>query len=341
MSRHNVTDSGPRPGCPAVPGARFGYLKVGKFIFVNSCQKDIVLSGWDCVVPAGGSCTVGHDCQGKATYTGKKLCSQVPPTWKPKGHDTVLKWCLAEIPNSCSMIELNVAWPGEGFCLNRMNGQMHIGFTSSWRAELLKSGTQTPACRDYGMEQAIDDATIAGKALQCPHGTQALHAQGLPTGCNTYACYCKGKYLPHNQCQVVTPCEFVYQNMWTMIYDGAKKYNCKGFCPAARAGVPGAKGCGWKAKPSVTFGKPEVSNYWYSDAGGPGNPEAFAAHWVGGGILGDDATCKKGLDPTKESADLRVTSCGIPKTHSPDKDCCCGASEAPGIGCPSTYSMCH
>lgn len=283
---------------------------------------------------------MGHECSGTATYKSKPLCSAVKPTWQPKGSETALKWCLADIPNSCSMIELNVAWPGEGYCLNRMNGQMHIGFTTSWRAELLKSGTETPACKDYGMEQAIDDATSNGKTMQCPAGTLAKGASALPSACNSYACYCSGQYLSPKRCQVKTPCDFVYKNMWTMIYDGTKKYNCKGFCPAARKGVPGAKGCGWLAPAPQSFGKPEVSNYWYSDEGGEANPASFSHHWVGGGILGDHHTCKEGLDPLKQTADLRITSCGIPKTQKPDADCCCGAQEAPGIGCPSTYSMC-
>jgi len=307
-----------------------GYIKVGKFIFENTCREDIVLKGWECVVPAGATCVVGHSCKGPPpTYKGKKLCSEVPAWFEQKRGITGLLWCLPNVKNSCSRLEMNLNFGGEGDCIQRTNGQMHIGFTQSWRAEIFHSGTTTPACRDYGMEQAVGDAHYSGGKWQCPGPSVPLGSPGIPKQCNTYGCYCKGQYNPTG-CQITNPCKHVFDNMWTMIYDEKAKrsYKCKGACLAYNPTIPhGKEGCGWAAPHGIRAdGLPEVSNYWYTDVN-------LRKHWAAGGIFGDWTTCKKLTAPV----DFKVTSCNIARTPGADPACKCGSPEAPGMACPAKY----
>jgi len=291
---------------------------------------DIVLPAWDCVVPAGASCTLAShgSCTKTTTTSDKLLCSDVQSQY---GEQTGLEWCIAGgTKDQCNMIEMNVVWPGQNFCLNSINGNMHSGFTDSYSVAIYKADTNytTPACRDYGMAMAIGDYS---KARSCPAGMKPLGSPDIPKTCNTYACYCPGEYMGPTNCQVATPCQYVYDRMWTLINAPTRSYACHSYCRSHK-GVPNVKGCGWDAPAPESFGIPTASNEWYTDDHQKG---AFGSHW-GLGIF-QDPSCRDGLRDQK--VDLKITTCNI-EQRSTDEACCCGQPGIEGVACSSSYSMC-
>jgi len=323
-------------------------MTVKGFVFTNNCGDDVILPKWGaagCVVPAKTTCKVGH--AGSCTQPARKVSSSALPLCSDVGvqgtapiGDNSLHWHLAGTDaegtrSAGEKIEMNTHFTGEGSCLNRVNGQSHAGFTSSYRLEVLKANTAgpntgDPACHDYGFELTIPEyggsaATGGWDGLSCPAGTQKT-GTGTVKDCNVKLCFCPGQYMKKENCQNTQWCDFVYHNMNTLLSgDGGPPLRCRSFCLGYRKGVPGPPGCGRTSR--YGMGASAFSNMWFGD--GPNK-------WHKGRALGvmADKSCLGDKD-----VDVKVTTCGVSHVD-PDKRCTCGGpDESQGgeefAGCPS------